>query len=554
MAITITRTPPPAPPTNVTASPGTATGDLTPGKTYYYRLKIITNYGTGRESAACAEVSAVASSSGSIDLSWTENAKVQIWRTPNSGDYSYAYNDGNNLDHDKHCMFLNGGNKTGPWGGTYTVEGTSFTDVGTASERTAASTCSTYYRWFCNYKFREWGRGDLYVEGGTEDNPATFDDIYNADQTNGWNTFLKADTGFGTDEGIRVFTCRDNLYIHDHFKDSSFILKYHGGLYCHNDDGGVRTFGIKSSYDEVPQSGGQFIAVGVGRHYYHNTYFRNTNLYNIQILSDWEECQEYKDKSDYRGYESGMILLVYDNCEWKNVVIDATFANGAKLRGTTGINWDYIWIIGNSRGIACPVDQSANSFNHIFLANQWYDLCYYQGGSTATVVKIKNPRIMYRGNSTGRVRFWNERNKTFVLVNPVIHSSISMPAAISQGGGAYDCSVIIKYEFDLKVVDEKGNGIENAIVKLIDGQGNETVLTTAADGTIDQQELIAKEYCRSTDDSGPFDTTVDYSSYILKIQHPKYIPLEFKFILNEKVNWTATLKRSTINTDQETIL
>ena len=106
-----------------------------------------------------------------------------------------------------------------------------------------------------------------------------------------------------------------------------------------------------------------------------------------------------------------------------------------------------------------------------------------------------------------------------------------------------------QYTLNLKVLDINQNNIENATVVLKDKDDTQIFsLTTNASGEITEQTVSYGYY---TQTSG--SVLQSYSPHIITIKKAGYDTYKKKFTLDDKINWTIALKRSTINIDGEVI-
>ena len=107
----------------------------------------------------------------------------------------------------------------------------------------------------------------------------------------------------------------------------------------------------------------------------------------------------------------------------------------------------------------------------------------------------------------------------------------------------------LKYTFDLKVIDKDENPIKNASVKIWDKNNNlVTDVLTQDNGEIAQQKIMYKDIWYTT------GNYVDYNPFTVRVSHQGYSPREFEFTLNKKIDWTISLKRISINVDNEVIV
>lgn len=105
-----------------------------------------------------------------------------------------------------------------------------------------------------------------------------------------------------------------------------------------------------------------------------------------------------------------------------------------------------------------------------------------------------------------------------------------------------------QYTVNLKVVDEDGNPVENATVKLYDN--NDTLVvneTTDTDGTIPEQVVTYGFYQREGDGIFTHDEIFHSNSpHTLVISKEGYNVYEISFDLDKKIDWTIALKNKII--------
>ena len=515
MAITITRTAPSSAPASPTASTGTATGDLTSGKTYYYKIAVYTG-STMTQGVPTSEISATADSKGSIDLSWTAVSGAtgyHIWRTPTSGDYSLhltTSGGSSHLDHDYQMMYLNNGKS--PYGPHYTTSGTTFTDLGTSSERNSVYT--NYYLAWHNMYLIDTGSGEIKVTGGTETTPATMDDVYSDAVANGYTSqFNKVyDNG-----GRRVFVCKDRFRMDDYFEDNAFELIYYRDL--------LFWYGTPESHigemygtSDMTYRPTKFTAFSpVGRGVNGTVQFKNSTMYSVEFDRDYGENEDADDgkKPLYSLQMNGNIYL--NNTTLKNV----KFKNGyyQQISLDELHNWDTVDVMRNNRGLLFYSNfDSDSTFNNVRIYNAQFDTTSY---TSSLNIMFKNSKFY---NTTNTHRFYHISNHIRTLLDCEFPNGHNMPTSITTAVDDGTNELHLKWSFDVMVVDEQGNAVSGASVKLEDSQGNVTNLTTDANGQITTQELHEAVYSKdiSIGDTGSFDKTVTYNPYTLTITKSGY--------------------------------
>jgi len=115
-----------------------------------------------------------------------------------------------------------------------------------------------------------------------------------------------------------------------------------------------------------------------------------------------------------------------------------------------------------------------------------------------------------------------------------------------------NAKVYRQYTFKLKVVDENGNPISGARVKVWDKFGNLVVdVTTDANGEIPEQTITRGHY-----DQEHGNELQDYSPHTLEVTKQGFESYRTTFILEKPIDWIVRLKREYIyiNVDEEVLL
>lgn len=511
MTVSVLHTAPLAAPASPSAVTGTATGDLTPGKTYYYRIAGIGG-SFQPQGEPSVEVSAVADANGSIDLSWsvvTGANYYMVWRTPTSGDYEVSYNGGVNCDRDSHPMFLRKRNLY--YSRTYTVSGnttTALTDVGSETELPSGY---SYYRWYFNRNLRPYGEHYINVTGGVSGGEASFDDIYADAVANGYDTttFQKL---YESPGGHRVFLCYGALKLDDYFAEVDCTIIATMGIYCGSSDTGLKTFGRISADGLYTYSGVNFVFVSpCGRQNYFTFQWLNAKFYGCRISRDWRDVAPYAEV--YYIFAQGQNSAtpnIYDDCEFIDTRFEDVCWQQLQLIGTSGIVFRRTEWLRHVRGINMARDQSGNTFDQMTVYGSTFTTTG-RGGTLRDCTLINYANTYFR--------FYNVTGITRTLVDCTFDGDDDyLPVSATDGGTTYGGNkVIIAHRLDIEVTDKEGNPVAGADVVLVDAQGARLALTTAADGTIAQQELAEKEATRAAVGIGSFDTVTTMTPYALTI-------------------------------------
>ncbi len=160
-------------------------------------------------------------------------------------------------------------------------------------------------------------------------------------------------------------------------------------------------------------------------------------------------------------------------------------------------------------------------------------------GFTAQGTRIQNACAIWFYNSVGIGTY---------LDCPGITTSSFAIGWDGAGNGAE--KIRIAYSYDLLVLDEKGVAINSASVKITNGVGAVTNLTTDSSGLITTQSLLA--YSGAYTAFNPAITWTDKRAHTVEIKKSGYQTEYLKFTLSEAVTDIVTLKRQVIFIDQET--
>ncbi len=537
-AISVTRTSPPGEITNLNATPCTTVGDLTDGTTYYYRVKSGDIAGLDTlEGNASREVSAVADANGCIKLNWTAAIRANtylIWRTPISGNYTLVFNAGGDMDRDKHSMFLRNG--LNYFTNRRTTLVTNLTDIGTTTEEPAAQ---GNYRAYMNYKLRNWSLGLITVSGGTDGGgEASFNDIYLADQANGWNQFLLRYSDNEFLLGHRVFESRDKITINNFFKERDFVLYHHDDIRMNN-DGDLKTFGRVETNGNMTWGNSQFVSVApAGRQYDPDILMQGGRFYGVKFLRNFGEIDNValggaQQPSSF--YLTSASMTSQDDNAYINVVKDNNDQNWV-LSGTD-LKFNNVDLNRNARGFNIAVQPTDSFFNNIRYRDNSFELT-----NTVKGLVFSNP---FYFNFISIFRYFGAAaiNDSVTIINPTFGAGFNLPASASQGGGAIGSIVVVNYTFEMKVIDNNFNSLNNANVQIADVFGNTKTLTTDSEGVIAKQVLQRAVYSRATDDIGVFDTTVSSNPHTITVSASDFTTKVFVFNITDSTNWIVALNQ-----------
>lgn len=517
MAITVTRTAQLPAPTGGTANTGTATGDLTPGKTYYYRVAAYKS--TASQGVPCAEFSAAADSNGSIDLSWNSvtGATAYIaWRTPTSGDWEIVYRTPStqsiNLNRDEVMLKLNNGNTPYGSAGIKTTTATTLSDIGTTTERNSVH---SYYQAGHNLHLDEYGKGSILVHGGTSGDEASFDDVYADAVANGYTDYFKEIYNLG---GRRIYVCRDDMDIRDYFKDDSFDITFFGDMkFQYATDAQIGKF---RDTDMTYRPCKFTIFNPCGRLINGNISFYNASFYGVEIDRDFGNCIEADGSgviANGQHYMNGNIDI--SSSTLKNCKLSNSYHQSVFLRDL--VNFEDVDVMRQLRGLLFTSTFDSNStFKNVRLYNSLYNTT--ASGSNQTVI-FRNSKFY----TTIYVhKFYVLTNNIRKLIDCEFPNGHNLPASASGYNDDGTNFIYLMWSFDLKIIDKNGEPINGANVKITDGQDNIVNVTTNASGEITTQELFEATYNWTGSPIGTaiFNTTVDYKTHIFEITATGYEP------------------------------
>lgn len=151
---------------------------------------------------------------------------------------------------------------------------------------------------------------------------------------------------------------------------------------------------------------------------------------------------------------------------------------------------------------------------------------------------------------TGTCRIWFYTNNgyfNFIACNVTTSSFAVGWSGVGVGNEKLRLSTL----FDMKLLDEAGNPIEDATIVFTDGAGATSSTTTDASGDISQQTLTAYSGSYTAYDSAI--TWVDKSAYTISIKKAGYEARDIQVTLDNTKKYRSTyyLKRATMQIDQE---
>ena len=336
------------------------------------------------------------------------------------------------------------------------------------------------------------------VTGYSSGMPCTFNDIYNADVAGGWGVVSR--------QGGTQFYITCHLYISTgYFKDTAKDVKIDAaastyirlGSTAHLQLGNKDANGNVSDGCKVDIShsdGFIFGDGGIGVKLY-DCYFDVHGATRISLISN--------------GLHE-IIGCVFDNTNIIRIYgADSIVRNLWMHRGTQyGFNPGSIAVVENVRVYARPFGIYVNGItNATFvgvvtkdITNKDLSLLNYSGTMTVIDCELANWSIAYSNSPNGLI--------------------------------------IRRNTFNLKVVDENGDNINDAIVKIWDKDNNLVVDTTTTAGVIPEQTITRGTYTQAT-----AAVLQDKSPHTLQISKAgtDYLTYEKKFTLDKKIDWRIAM-------------
>ena len=345
------------------------------------------------------------------------------------------------------------------------------------------------------------GNNTIIVVGFSESSPCTFEDIYQADVANGWSVVSK--------QGDNQYEFRCRLQIGDGTTETWLIDANKAISHTINDD---------------------FISISNYGHFRCGVVVDETNR------TTKDGCFIYTNSSNK------YILRIAGTIELYSTTISAPSGTLFRLPEPTQLH--KIWncnIIGVSTfGGPAKVD---------FYRTNW------QGGDGPRITTVNSRDIRLTDCGYGLYLF-NLRNPVTIRDYKMVGEEYSFVTyGTEPGADLYainvDCKwkimwkygsrgkIYRQYSFNLKVVDENGNPINDAKVKVYNKSGNLVLEnTTDVNGQIPEQ-IITRGYY----DQAHGNELADFSPHTLVIGKGGYETYTMQFTPTEAINWQISLKK-----------
>jgi len=347
------------------------------------------------------------------------------------------------------------------------------------------------------------GNNTIIVVGFSESSPCTFEDIYQADVANGWGVVSK--------QGDNQYEFRCKLQIGDGTNETWLIDANKAISHTINDN---------------------FI------------YISNYGHFRCGVVVD-EVNRTTKDGCFIYTNSSNMYILRIDNegtIELYSTTISAPSGTRFLLPGPTQLHkiWNCNIIHVTTFGGPAKVD---------FYRTNW------QGGNGPRFTTVNSRDIRFTDCGIG-LYLYNLRNSVTIRDYKMVGEEYSFITGLTEPGADLyainvDCKwkimwkygsrgkIYRQYSFNLKVVDEAGNPINGAKVKVYNKSGKLVLEnTTDADGQIPEQ-IITRGYY----DQAHGNTLVDFSPHTLVIEKEGYETYTMQFTPTEAIDWQISLKK-----------
>lgn len=515
-------------------------GQLSASTTYYYSASAIKGDSVALasyvRSAVSSEVSATTTAvKRTIKVSWDVDAVAPmrtVWRTPVSGDYSYAgQQTGQSAQIDTYAQSVKGQYFDEQCGSTATKN--YVLDDGLLLGFTGHATMG-FYAYYMSTMYRPHPRAEITVGGGTSGTKADFDDILAADAAGGWNAFkmisMNADLGYS---GHDIYSCTDILIIDDYFSDYNFTLYTDSALKTLSTS--TCTFGniYHSTYGGYDRMSSFILYGGITDDFYvafYNSIFYACNFITAPI--DGSRC--------YTKFPQ-----FQDNCQLYECYIASQSSmekcsfNGANIiaKGVTISNPRY----GLDMASTAVPTISVEDFTIQNASNGMYILSYPSGGEYTfkgiKMVNITNPLKHYR--------------QTYALTIHMLNFTIIGTSTMEDSHIGPNFVVYREWEYDLRVQDVDGNAIEGASVTFTNSLGEDTVVSTDSSGEIETQNIIDKKHLPGTLVSSTYsqykaDDVTNYNPYRIVISKEGYKDYELSMNVLEKQSLTIALEKQVL--------
>jgi len=343
---------------------------------------------------------------------------------------------------------------------------------------------------------------------GTESNPFTFEDIYQADQSNGWGVVNKqGDNQYFFNASINIGNGNNTTYFVDSSKQITFADFNDVDIPDINiTQNAYFRLGIQESGD-ITHSGCHISSLATA--------------YSHKIIQSEVPIYIYSSSFD----------ALSDSCYYAFIQINDE-TNISEFRNCLFRNKVYIYkgylllhnvIIENADdGLRSKIADADNVILQKGINGFFFAL--YSGTSIVRNVKIQNFTYDFR---------------LYLLSTDNVYAIDTECSWNLYWWWWASGKLYRQYSFNLKVVDEEGNPIQNAIVKIYDKNNNIVVdENTDSNGKIPEQIITRGHY-----ENAYGNTLQDYSPHTLIISKDGYKEYTLKFTIDKKTDWTIALQK-----------
>jgi hypothetical protein len=374
----------------------------------------------------------------------------------------------------------------------------------------------------------------IYAKGGTEMDPITFNDLYNADQGGGWGVVhYHGDNVYALDALLYLGDGSTSTYFIDSRKVVVFTDQITGNsvrlIYVYNNAhiqlGKVAEEDEKSTYD------GCEIFINMSADYSMLLEGQTTNTYRrlygctISTPSNYiKRCQIYS-YSDTRLW----------NCNFVNFTFPEILGNANIYNATVMGGWDDPY-----KGRAIEGQFGSPVIDKVFATNMGW---FAQLMPWNNEIKIDN---VVTDNEKGV--YINQHNKDIILTDCFLTDWTMWMQGEDETG-----KVLRKYTVNIHVADKDGNDLEGATIVCKDKNGNEVFnVQTDSYGNITEQEVTYQQWYQLSWGEHGEEDAICYSPHSFEISQDEKESLIYENItLDKPINWHVELQEEVQYQQQE---
>jgi hypothetical protein len=359
----------------------------------------------------------------------------------------------------------------------------------------------------------QWKMFDIRITGGTTETPITMEDIYQEDVSNGWGVVTKAGD---------AYNIQRNFFIGDgstetHFKSTNEAVIVDGQCTINGSTTTVEFGNLIDEENKEVQDGSFF---KMTFYYLMKSHFQKVSIENATI----------------NAYDSHFIGWGSDG--YFNKLYCCTVENSGQLINQSFSDYYRINIYNTSTAL-WPRNGTVEDINcnGVEYPARFYNSSAYNG----VTVDLRN--IVSLGNTYAFIWLAGSAATaitTVRLIDCLFDSwDIRWVDATIQ-----NATITQSYSFNIEVLDEANNPIQNATVKLVDKNGD-TVFseTTDSNGSIAEQIVNAYEYTRESGNNPGVTAVNTLTPFTITISKSGYKTYKSKFTLNKKFDEIITLSK-----------